>query len=233
MTLETTAQATRLIKDLVAGKEVEYQGKTLRIPWIEEGWNLPVWMAAYGPKALASAGTHYDGFILQLADPQVAAWTIAAVRQAAEASGRDPGDVTICVAAPAYVGDDLASQRDQLRWFGGMVGNHVHDMVTRYGHDDETKVPKVLADYIKAREGYNYDHHGKTGNPSTEFVPDEIIERFCLLGPPDRHIARLEELAALGVDQFAVYLMHDDREGTLEAYGSDVIPVVNAATHGS
>ena len=45
-----------------------------------------------------------------------------------------PADaVTICVAAPAYVGDDLAHQRDQLRWFGGMVGNHVADLVARYG----------------------------------------------------------------------------------------------------
>ena len=60
----------RVIKDLVAGREVEYNGKTLQIPWVGEGWDLPVWMAAYGPKALASTGTNYDGFILQLADPQ-------------------------------------------------------------------------------------------------------------------------------------------------------------------
>ena len=55
-TLETTAAATRVIKDLVAGKEVEYNGKALQLPWVGEGWDLPVWMAAYGPKALASAG---------------------------------------------------------------------------------------------------------------------------------------------------------------------------------
>ncbi|MEX1006062.1 MAG: TIGR03842 family LLM class F420-dependent oxidoreductase [Acidimicrobiia bacterium] len=223
-TLATTAEATRIIKDLVAGREVEYNGKTLSIPWIESGWELPVWMAAYGPKALASTGTHYDGYILQLADPQVAAWTIGAVRRAAEDAGRDPDSLTICVAAPAYVGDDIAHQRDQVRWFGGMVGNHVHDMVKRYGTGDESKVPKVLADYIEAREGYDYVHHGKASNTSTDFVPDEIVDRFCLLGPPEAHIARLEELRSLGVDQFAIYLMHDDREGTLEAYGTEVIP---------
>jgi probable F420-dependent oxidoreductase len=223
-TLATTAEATRVIKDLVAGREVDYNGKMLSIPWIEKGWELPVWMAAYGPKALASTGTHYDGYILQLADPQVAAWTIRAVKSAAEQAGRDPDSLTICVAAPAYVGDDIAHQRDQVRWFGGMVGNHVHDMVKRYGTGDESKVPKVLADYIEAREGYDYAHHGKASNPSTDFVPDEIVDRFCLLGPPEAHIERLEELRSLGVNQFAVYLMHDDREGTLDAYGADVIP---------
>lgn len=225
-TLATTAEATRVIKELVAGRKVTYNDQELQIPWIHEGYELPVWMAAYGPKALASTGTHYDGYILQLGDPQIAAWTIGAVKEAAEAAGRDPDTLSICVAAPAYVGDDIAHQRDQVRWFGGMVGNHVHDMVQRYGHDDESKVPKVLADYIKAREGYDYDHHGKAGHPSTTFVPDEIIDRFCVLGPPEAHVERMEELASLGVTQFAVYLMHDDMEATLEAYGTDIIPKV-------
>jgi probable F420-dependent oxidoreductase len=225
-TLATTAEATKVVKDLVAGRTVDYNGKTFSIPWAEgRGWDLPVWMAGYGPKALASTGTHYDGFILQLADPQVVAWTIGAVRQAAEEAGRDPDSLTICVAAPAYVGDDVTHQRDEVRWFGGMVGNHVHDMVKRYG-SDESKVPKVLADYIAAREGYDYAHHGKASNTSTDFVPDEIVDRFCLLGPPAAHLERLAELRELGVDQFAVYLMHDDMEGTLEAYGREIIPAM-------
>lgn len=227
-TLATTAEATRVIKQLVAGRTAVYNDKELEIPWIRSGYDLPVWMAAYGPKALASTGTHYDGYILQLADPQIAAWTIGAVKEAAAAAGRDPDSLSICVAAPAYVGDNLAHQREQLRWFGGMVGNHVHDMVKRYGHDDESKVPPVLAEYIRAREGYDYDHHGKAGNPSTDFVPDEIIDRFCVLGPATAHVARMEELASLGVTQFAIYLMHDDMEGTLEAYGREVIPRLNA-----
>ena len=79
------------------------------------------------------------------------------------------------------MGEDLAHQRDQMRWFGGMVGNHVADIVAKYG--DDGVVPQALTDYIKARQGYDYSHHGQAGNPSTEFVPDEIIDRFCVLGP--------------------------------------------------
>lgn len=222
-TLETTAAATRVIKDLVAGKEIEYNGKNLQLSWVGDGWDLPVWMAAYGPKALASAGTNYDGFILQLADAQIVEWTTGAVRAAAVAAGRDPESLTICVAAPAYVGDDLTHQRDQVRWFGGMVGNHVADLVERYGADNPA-VPQALTDYIRARKGYDYDHHGKAGNPSTDFVPDDVIDRFCLLGPASDHIARIRELESLGVDQFAVYLMHDQMDETLASYGRDIIP---------
>jgi probable F420-dependent oxidoreductase len=221
-TLQAMVETMDVIKRLVAGEEIDFNGQKLSIPWVDEGWDLPIWVAGYGPKALATAGQHADGFILQLADPQVLEWTVSAVRQAATESGRDADDVKICVVAPAYVGDNLAHQRDQLRWFGGMVGNHVVDMVGRYG-EDSGKVPAVLSDYIKARESYDYDHHGRSGNPSTDFVPDEIVDRFCVLGPVEAHIEKLSLLKSLGVDHFGIYLMHDDMEGTLEAYGEHVI----------
>ncbi|MDH3306304.1 MAG: TIGR03842 family LLM class F420-dependent oxidoreductase, partial [Acidimicrobiia bacterium] len=225
-TLATMVESMEVIKGLVAGREVQYGEKKLHFPWVEEGWDLPMWAAGYGPKALATVGAHADGFILQLADPQILAWTVAAVRASAVEAGRDPDAISICVVAPAYVGDDLDHQRSQTRWFGGMVGNHVADMVMRYGADSD-QVPAVLTDYIKAREGYDYDHHGKAGNRSTDFVPDEIIDRFCVLGPAEQHIRRLEELRTLGVDQFGIYLMHDAQEATLAAYGDIIIPAIN------
>ncbi|MEJ2852028.1 MULTISPECIES: TIGR03842 family LLM class F420-dependent oxidoreductase [unclassified Saccharothrix] len=217
------SQAMTVIKGLAEGREVEHHGTPVRIPWVRNG-KLEMWMAAYGPRALRMVGEQADGFILQTADPDIARWTIGSVREAAVAAGRDPSEITMCVAAPAYVGDDLPHQREQLRWFGGMVGNHVADLVARYG--EEGVVPKALTDYIKDREGYDYSHHGKAGNRSTDFVPDYIVDRFCLLGPASAHVERLRELAELGVDNFALYLMHDEKEKTLTAYGNEVIPHV-------
>jgi probable F420-dependent oxidoreductase len=225
-TLATIAEAMHVIRELAEGREVSHHGTVIRIPWIRDG-KLEIWMAAYGPKALKLAGEQADGFILQTADPDIARWTIGAVRDAARAAGRDPETITICVAAPAYVGTDLAHQREQLRWFGGMVGNHVADLVARYGENGP--VPRTLTDYIKGREGYDYSHHGRAGNASTDFVPDEIVDRFCLLGPGPAHIERLHELAGLGVDQFAVYLMHDQPGKTLAAYGNEIIPAMSGA----
>ena len=227
-TLATLREAINAIRELANGRSIKREdGTDLSIPWVTQG-QLEVWMAAYGPKALALCGEVADGFILQLADPDIAAWTITAVREAAEQAGRDPAAITICVAAPAYIGDDLAHQRDQCRWFGGMVGNHVADIVERYG-DSGTAVPEALTEYIKGRKGYDYSEHGKAGNTHTNFVPDDIVDRFCILGPADAHVTKLQELAALGVDQFALYLMHDQRDATLTAYGDVVIPAVRAA----
>ena len=223
--LATLSESMKVIKGLVEGKEVTYNGTTQKIPW-NQGSELKILMAAYGPKALKLCGSETDGFILQLADPAIAEWTIAAVRKAAEEAGRDPDSLYICVAAPAYVGDDIDHQRDQCRWFGGMVGNHVADLVKRYG-DQGSGIPQALTDYIREREGYDYSGHGKAGHDHTDFVPDEIVDRFCILGDEAAHIARLEELRDLGVDQFAVYLMHDQKDETLSAYGQRVIPAFN------
>ena len=222
-TLATLRECVHVVRELANGRAVDYRGSMLRLPWATRS-ELEVWIAAYGPKALQLTGEVGDGFILQLADPDIAAWTIKAVREAAAAAGRDPASVTICVAAPAYVGDDLAHQRDQCRWFGGMVGNHVADIVARYGTTSE--VPHALTDYIAGRQGYDYNEHGRAGNTHTAFVPDEIVDRFCILGPVEEHVRRLSELAALGVDQFAVYLQHDGKDSTLAAYGEQVIPAV-------
>jgi probable F420-dependent oxidoreductase len=223
-TLAELRECVQVVKALGNGDAVTLRGRQLQFAWAPQS-RLEVWVAAYGPKALALTGEVGDGYILQLADPDIAAWMIKAVRTAAERAGRDPDAITFCVAAPAYVGDDLAHQRDQTRWFGGMVGNHVADIVERYGADGA--VPQVLTDYIKGRQGYDYAEHGRAGNTHTAFVPDDVIDRFCLLGPVERHLERLNELRDLGVDQFAVYLQHDAKESTLAAYGEHIIPAVS------
>ena len=194
-TLAALREAIHVIRELSNGREAEYRGSTLRFPWASKS-RVEVWGAGYGPKALQVIGEVADGFILQLADPDIAAWTITAVRKAASDAGRDPAELTICVAAPAYVTDDVAYARDQCRWFGGMVGNHVADIVARYGESSE--IPAALTDYIKGREGYDYNQHGQAGNVHAQFVPDEIVDRFCILGGVEEHVRRLEELRDLG-----------------------------------
>jgi alkanesulfonate monooxygenase SsuD/methylene tetrahydromethanopterin reductase-like flavin-dependent oxidoreductase (luciferase family) len=98
----------------------------------------------------------------------------------------------------------------------------VADIVAKYG--EHSDVPPALTDYIKGRQDYDYNEHGRAGNTHTAFVPDEIVDRFCLLGPPEAHVAKLEQLKAIGVDQFAVYLQHDNKEETLRAYGELIMP---------
>lgn len=220
-TLKEVREATHVIRELANCRPVEHNGSTLQFPWARSS-SLEVWVAAYGPLALKTAGEVGDGFILQLADVDVATWMIERVRTAASDAGRDPDALTFCVAAPAYVGTDIEHMRSQCRWFGGMVGNHIADIVGKYGKDGD--FPQVLVDYIEGRTGYDYNTHGKAENDHVDFVPDEIVDRFCLLGTPEQHVAKLEELQAIGVDQFSVYLQHDNKEETMRQYGESVMP---------
>jgi probable F420-dependent oxidoreductase len=228
-TVKEMREATHVIRELANCRSVTLNGATLRFPWATSS-ALEVWVAAYGPLALTAAGEVGDGFILQLGDVDIARWMIGFVREAAAAAGRDPAAIKFCVAAPAYVTDgspqQLAHAREQCRWFGGMVGNHVADIVKRYG--SEGAVPQALTDYIADRTGYDYNEHGRAGNVHTTFVPDEVVDRFCILGDVDAQVAKLEALRELGVDQFALYLQHDNKDETLAAYGYRVIPLVNA-----
>jgi alkanesulfonate monooxygenase SsuD/methylene tetrahydromethanopterin reductase-like flavin-dependent oxidoreductase (luciferase family) len=102
-TMATLEQAIVLIRELVAGRGSDEEGREVRLPWTP-GWDLPVWVAGYGPMALSLAGRVADGVILQLADPDLIRWMVGMVRDAAIKAGRDPGAIKVQAAAPAHVG---------------------------------------------------------------------------------------------------------------------------------
>src|SRR4051794_38463307 len=85
VSLREMRESIAVIRGLTNGEAVDYKGTTLRFPW-SAGCALDIWVAAYGPKMLALTGEVGDGFILQLADPQITAWSIGAVRAAAQAA---------------------------------------------------------------------------------------------------------------------------------------------------
>jgi probable F420-dependent oxidoreductase len=222
--------ACKMVRDFMNGREVSWNDKDLQLAWVRpELPEIPMWVAGYGPKALAVAGRVSDGVIIQLADPEIISWIMDTARKAAVEEGRDPAALKCIVGAPSHVTDDLADARDQVRWFPAMVSNHVMDLIERYGTDG-SGVPKALTDYVQARKFYDYDDHSRVGAAHGEFVTDEICDRFCVIGNTEQIKAKLKELEAVGVDQFNVYLMTHGQEETLQAYGSDIIPQLSGVT---
>ena len=215
-------EACRMIKDFMNGRAVQWNETELKLEWARTEPEIPMYVAGYGPKALAVAGRVSDGVIIQLADPVIIEWIMATARKAAEKAGRDPDALQCIVGAPSKVSDDIATCRDEVRWFPAMVSNHVQDLVERYGFDSD--IPSELTDFIKARKFYDYKDHSRVGAAHGEFVTDEICDRFTVIGSSEQCTAKLRRLEAIGVDQFNVYLMTNAQEETLEAYGRDVIP---------
>ena len=212
-----------MIKELMNGRPVVWNEKELQLTWARTDLpDIPMWIAGYGPKALAVAGRVADGVIIQLADPQIIQWIMGTARKAAEEAGRDPSELKCIVGAPSHIGDDMAAARDQVRWFPAMVSNHVMDLIEKYGWESE--IPTALTDFVKARKFYDYKDHSRVGAAHGEFVTDEICDRFCVLGTPEQAIAKLRELESVGVDQFNIYLMTEGQQETLETYGRDILP---------
>ena len=218
-----------MIRDFMNGRTVDWNDKELQLKWVRpELPDIPMWVAGYGPKALAVAGRVGDGVIIQLADPDIIQWIMDTARKATEEAGRDPSALQCIVCAPSHISNDIADAREQVRWFPAMVSNHVKDLIERYGTDGSV-VPKALTDYVQARKFYDYDEHSRVGAKHGEFVTDEICDRFCVLGTPEQATAKLKELESIGVDQFNIYLMTHGQEEDLAAYGRDVIPQFGAA----
>ena len=218
-----------MIKDLMNGRKVTWNEKELELTWVrDELPEIPMWIAGYGPKALAVAGRVADGVIIQLADPVIVQWIMDVARKAAEEAGRDPAELKCIVGAPSHITDDLADARDQVRWFPAMVSNHVMDLIEKYGWDSE--IPEALTEYVKARKFYDYKDHSRVGAAHGEFVTDEICDRFCVLGTTEQATEKLRELEAVGVDQFNIYLMTHGQEETLAAYGDHIIPQFSQVT---
>src|SRR5205085_4720162 len=222
-------QALAMIHEFMNGREVTWNDKDLQLKWVRpELPPIPVWVAGYGPKALAVAGRVGDGVIIQLADPEIIQWIMATARSAAEEVGRDPAELKCIVGAPAHITDDIADAREQVRWFPAMVSNHVMDLIERYGFDSE--IPAALTDYVKARKFYDYKEHSRVGAKHGEFVTDEICDRFCVLGTAEQATEKLRELESIGVDQFNIYLMTHGRQETMDSYGRDIIPLFTGVT---
>lgn len=217
-TLARLEESVKLIKSLAEGRPTDYDGEQIRMDWAKG--ELPVWIAGYGPKALNLAGRVADGVILQFADPHLIKWSLQFVHEGARAAGRDPASIQVMAATAVWVSDDLATAREHVRWFPALVSNHVMDLVNRY---EPSELPPELTAYVRNRAGYDYQHHAEVGSSNAQFVSDEVVDRFCLVGTADQHRAKLRELADAGVTQFNIYLMSGDEEATLDVYGREIV----------
>ena len=156
------------------------------------GSELEVWVAAYGPLALKLDRRGRRRLHPAARRPRHRRLDDRDGARGGRARRPRPAtSIKFCVAAPMYIGDDWEHMREQCRWFGGMVGNHVADIVAqvrrptaRCRRRSPTTSPAARATTTTSTAG--------PATPTPTFVPDEIVDRFCILGTADEHIAKLE-----------------------------------------
>lgn len=223
-TLKAFEPAVTTIETLARGGTIQTEAGDTRIEWAT-GAKVPVYVAAYGPKMMELAGRVGDGVIIECADPHYISWALERVHKGARDAGRDPAQLHVISSTATFVSDDIEEARAEVRPFGAVVGNHVAEVLRNNGADS---MPPELEAFIAERPDYDYLHHVQHAGQA-DYVPDEIIDRLCVLGPADHCAARIRELAALGVTHVNFYGQTRDYEAHMETYASDVIPQVRAA----
>ena len=217
------------VKGMVRGDTIQYQDcpEPVIMEWAD-GYEMPIWIAAYGPKALATAGEHGNGLVIQLADPGLCQWFGDQAKDAGTKAGRDMSDYKVLSCAPVWIGDRKRGV-EQTKWFPALVGNHVADIVEKYSKNTDL-VPKSLTSFIEKRkgrgadEGYDYRQHGNKDSDNTYYVSEDIVESFCILGSAEEHVEKIKQLEAAGVTQFSIYLTNGEEERLIAEYAEHVLP---------
>jgi alkanesulfonate monooxygenase SsuD/methylene tetrahydromethanopterin reductase-like flavin-dependent oxidoreductase (luciferase family) len=222
------AEIVPRLRDLVAGREVDFRGTPIRIRWAS-GEPVPVMMAATGPRNLRLAGALADIVMAQVGvHPESVRWAVDHVRAGAAEAGRDPDSVEIALFCGMWVSDDLAEARARGRWAAACAANHLEDVMRR---NPEHGMPDVLYQVVLARTQH-YDYYAGHLDSSAEhtgYLTDELIDTFALVGPARRCLERIRELAALGVTEISAAYLNGQRE-QLERVGREIVPALAEVT---
>jgi 5,10-methylenetetrahydromethanopterin reductase len=197
-----TAELERAVVDLrryLSGTGVPtMDGLPGRLGWFapEQYRPIPVSVAATGPVTIEMAASHGDAVDLTVgADPERIAWAIGIARAAAARQER-----TVSVGAFLNVGvaDDLDVARGLVRGSAAIFAHFVSAKPSAVASDADRHVLEEL-DLSYAERA-----HGLSTVAHSTHLPDDFVDRFTVVGPPEECVRRLRELVAAGVERFVI-----------------------------
>jgi F420-dependent oxidoreductase-like protein len=207
--LQRTREYVAVVRMALARERVDFHGETLELP-LPDGpgkalkltistvqQQIPIYLAAIGPRNTALAGEIADGWIPTLFSPEHISELRPLLQEGAQRSGRSLEHFDIAPTVNVFITDDLQAARDAMRPFialyvGGMGSrkqNFYNQLVGRYGFEDDAKVIQDF--YLEGKR-----------DEAMAAIPDALIDTVSLCGP--REIVR---------DRLAVY--RDAGVGTL------------------
>ncbi|MFD0745760.1 LLM class F420-dependent oxidoreductase [Phytohabitans flavus] len=221
--LARTREYVEIVKMAIARQTVSYAGahytlplpdgpgKALKLGFHPPRTQIPIYLAAVGPKNLELAGEIADGWLAIFFAPDAAAEQLATVAAGRAKAGLDLKGFDVVPTVPVVVGDDVASCAELVRWYaalyvGGMgsrEANYYNQLAVRMGYADAAREVQDL--YL-----------AKQHRDAAAAVPLEFIDRTSLLGPKERIAERLTAYAEAGVTTLSVSLFAGDAESGIE-----------------
>ncbi len=209
--LQRTREYVAVVRKALARERLEFDGETLTLPLpdgpgkalkltispVQE--QIPIYLAAIGPKNTALAGEIADGWIPTLFSPEHVSELRPLLEEGAARTGRSLDGFDIAPTVSVFVTDDLAAARNAMRPFialyvGGMGSrkqNFYNNIVQRYGFEAEAKTIQDL--YLEGKR-----------DEAMAAIPDRLIDSVSLCGPRDVVRERLAVYRDAGVGTLGV-----------------------------
>ncbi len=230
VSLPVLRRAVEFIQKFTAGEEVEYKGAKIRSEYSKH--QVPVYMAAAGPKSLQMLGEIADGAILVSGPSTVLKWRIEQIEKGAIKVGRDPSKIDIWVRAMIYVAD---SQKEALKEVGAFALNHavrtmwllrqkgpeIEDLRKRL----EREHPGLLDEYQRVYNAWDPKWHEHVDAPAARLVTPRMVDLIHLAGTVDDICEKihLRQKAGVKVIATATYTIVD-KKGMMREIGDKIMP---------
>jgi F420-dependent oxidoreductase-like protein len=225
--LGRTSEYVDIVRLALSRQRVSYEGRHFQLP-LPGGLGkklkltvhpvrpeIPVYLAAVGPKNLELAGRIADGWLAIFFSPRFAAEQLAAIETGRKQAGKTLDGFDVVPTVPIVVDDDVERAADHVRWYaalylGGMGAreqNFYNQLAGRMGFADAA---------ARVQELYLAKEHRN----AAAAVPFEFIDATSLLGPADRIAGKMAQFAAAGVTTLTLSPFAPALEQRLAALGT-------------
>lgn len=218
------------VRGLLAGREVEYQGSTLRM--FSEPRHVPIYVAAAGPKMLRMAGRVADGVIIGSGIlPDVVAGALDHIREGAESAGRRLEDLDLWWLCGARLADSRAEAEERMLSLTAALIN-AHGQITLGGK----LIPEdLLDDARRLIDNYDFDAHVKHGANATATESNAALlrsmprlreyasRRYVIGGTPSECVDQIRAAGEAGARQFWWTVSFPDKMQFVKAFSNDVM----------
>ena len=216
--LQRLEQFIDVLRRLLAGEEVNFDGKDIKVSWPPR--KIPVVIACTGPKSLQLAGRIADGVLFQVgADPQLVRYAQRNIAIGARQAGRDPGAVKLYQRLACAVSEDRAQVRAEARGYASVAAGTIYKAVP---HEDMPT--DLLQDLQIMKERYDYQQHGSMDATQAGLITDRILDAVAVTGTPDEVIPRLRALQELGIDNFVLPIATRQPDKVISTLAEKVMP---------
>ncbi len=216
-------QKVTVMRALLNGETVEYEGKEIQMPWSTQP--VPIIMASSGPRSLQMAGRIADGVLFQVgSDPRLAQYALDNIRKGAEQAGRKLEDLKLYMRIATAVDADREKARRDIKGYASVAAGTVFSTVPREYFDDD-----LYEDLARMKEAYNYADHASNDAVHSDLLTDRIFDAISVACTPAEAIERFQVLTDMGIDGFVWPAGMSNPYPYMETFSREVMPWVTAS----